>query len=278
MTGHGDVPIAVEALKAGAADFLEKPFDDEQLLAAVTSAIAAERAGTRRGAAVAEITARLATLTPREREVLDQLVAGSAEQDDRLRPRLQPAHCRSASGAGHGEDGRAQPAGAGAHDDRGRGEPRAGKTAGGVDLGQGTRTARWATLTSRDLRRGANECITARHRLVAVVDDDDAVRDSLQFLLEAPASVATYGSAAQFLQDAPLDDLSCLVVDQHMPDQTGLQLVSRLRQRGTPADRPDHRLALAGPGPARARTGRQESAGKAAGRKTLLRFIECQRA
>lgn len=71
------------------------------------------------------------------------------------------------------------------------------------------------------------------HRLVAVVDDDDAVRDSLRFLLEiAGYSVATYGSAAAFLHDAPLDDLACLVVDQHMPEQTGLQLVSQLRSQG----------------------------------------------
>ena len=70
-------------------------------------------------------------------------------------------------------------------------------------------------------------------RLVAVVDDDDAVRDSLQFLLEiAGFSVASYGSAAQFLREAPIADLSCLVVDQHMPDQTGLQLVSDLRAQG----------------------------------------------
>ena len=71
------------------------------------------------------------------------------------------------------------------------------------------------------------------HRLVAVVDDDDAVRDSLRFLLEiAGYSVATYGSAAEFLHEAPLDDLACLVVDQHMPEQTGLQMVSRLRSQG----------------------------------------------
>ena len=70
-------------------------------------------------------------------------------------------------------------------------------------------------------------------RLVAVVDDDDAVRDSLRFLLEiAGFSVASYGSAAEFLRDARIDELNCLVVDQHMPDQTGLQLVSRLRDQG----------------------------------------------
>lgn len=71
------------------------------------------------------------------------------------------------------------------------------------------------------------------HRLVAVVDDDDAVRDSLRFLLEiAGHSVAAYGSAAQFLDEAPMEELVCLVVDQHMPEQTGLQLVSQLRARG----------------------------------------------
>jgi two-component system response regulator FixJ len=70
-------------------------------------------------------------------------------------------------------------------------------------------------------------------RLVAVVDDDDAVRDSLQFLLEtAGFSVASYHSAAQFLNEAKPGDLACLVVDQHMPDVTGLQLVSRLRNLG----------------------------------------------
>ena len=72
------------------------------------------------------------------------------------------------------------------------------------------------------------------HRTVAVVDDDDAVRDSLQFLLEAAGvPVVTYGSAAQFLNEAAISDLSCLVVDQHMPDKTGLQLISCLRRRGT---------------------------------------------
>jgi FixJ family two-component response regulator len=80
---------------------------------------------------------------------------------------------------------------------------------------------------------GARAMHNGPHRLVAVVDDDDAVRDSLRFLLEiAGFSVATYGSAAQFLREAPIAELACLVVDQHMPDQTGLQLVSRLRALG----------------------------------------------
>jgi two-component system, LuxR family, response regulator FixJ len=71
------------------------------------------------------------------------------------------------------------------------------------------------------------------HRLVAVVDDDEAVRESLQFLLEtAGLTVTTYHSAAQFLTDAKPGELTCLVLDQHMPELTGLQLVARLRSNG----------------------------------------------
>lgn len=81
---------------------------------------------------------------------------------------------------------------------------------------------------------GANDMNNGSHRIVAVVDDDDAVRDSLRFLLEtAGFSVATFGSAAEFLHEAKLSELACLVVDQHMPRQTGLQLVDRLRRQGT---------------------------------------------
>jgi len=81
---------------------------------------------------------------------------------------------------------------------------------------------------------GANGMHNGSHRIVAVVDDDDAVRDSLRFLLEtAGFSVATFGSAAQFLDEAKLGELACLVVDQHMPGQTGLQLVTSLRRGGS---------------------------------------------
>src|SRR5580700_1954162 len=76
MTGHGDVPIAVAALKAGAADFLEKPFDDERLIAAVRAALTVSQQVQRQAAAMAHIATRIASLTRREREVLDLLVAG----------------------------------------------------------------------------------------------------------------------------------------------------------------------------------------------------------
>ena len=76
MTGHGDVALAVEAMKAGAADFIEKPFDDEVLLAAIRSALAQHATEAERGAKGVEIFRRLALLSGREKEVLDGLVAG----------------------------------------------------------------------------------------------------------------------------------------------------------------------------------------------------------
>jgi two-component system, LuxR family, response regulator FixJ len=76
ITGHGDVPMAVEAMKLGAVDFLEKPFDDEVLLMAVRTALSRQEHAHRRDAEKAEIAARLAALSPRERQVLEGLVAG----------------------------------------------------------------------------------------------------------------------------------------------------------------------------------------------------------
>jgi two-component system response regulator FixJ len=76
ITGHGDVPLAVEAMKYGAVDFLEKPFDDDLLMAAVRSALtdyAAQREDLALRAAIEE---RLAKLSARERQVLEGLVAG----------------------------------------------------------------------------------------------------------------------------------------------------------------------------------------------------------
>ena len=76
MTGHGDIPIAVQALKAGAVDFIEKPFDEDVLLAAVRNALAASRRDLERKAEAGRIAARLERLTPRELQVFHRLVAG----------------------------------------------------------------------------------------------------------------------------------------------------------------------------------------------------------
>jgi two-component system, LuxR family, response regulator FixJ len=80
ITGHGDVPLAVEAMKVGAIDFLEKPFDDEVLLASVKAAIERQGGEIKRNVERAEIVSRLAALSNRERDVLGGLVAGRANK------------------------------------------------------------------------------------------------------------------------------------------------------------------------------------------------------
>ncbi len=76
ITGHGTIPMSVRAMKAGAMEFLTKPFREEDLLTAIDHALERDRAGRRARAEVTELRERLATLTPREREVLALVVAG----------------------------------------------------------------------------------------------------------------------------------------------------------------------------------------------------------
>ncbi|NYE60662.1 FixJ family two-component response regulator [Duganella sp. 1224] len=70
MTGHGDIPMSVRAMKAGAVDFLAKPFRDQDLLDAIHAALAADQERRQRDQALNGLTARYATLTPREREIM----------------------------------------------------------------------------------------------------------------------------------------------------------------------------------------------------------------
>jgi two-component system response regulator FixJ len=77
MTGHGDIALAVEAMKLGAVDFIEKPFADEVLLGAVRSAIERRTSNAEVEAERAAVAARLATLSARERQVLDGLISGN---------------------------------------------------------------------------------------------------------------------------------------------------------------------------------------------------------
>jgi two-component system response regulator DctR len=76
LTGHGDVPIAVSALKKGARDFVEKPFNDNELVDRVIDALAFDAEQREREAGQAGLAARLATLTQRERQVMELVVAG----------------------------------------------------------------------------------------------------------------------------------------------------------------------------------------------------------
>jgi len=76
ITGHGDVPTAVQAMKAGALEFLTKPFADRDLLDAIQRAIKRDRAARRHQARISQLHARYQSLTPREREVMERVVSG----------------------------------------------------------------------------------------------------------------------------------------------------------------------------------------------------------
>jgi two-component system response regulator FixJ len=80
MTGHGDVPLAVEAMKLGAFDFIEKPFDDEVLVTSIRNALGSGQQAAKRDAERARAREKLERLSPRERQVLDGLVKGNANK------------------------------------------------------------------------------------------------------------------------------------------------------------------------------------------------------
>jgi two-component system response regulator FixJ len=96
ITGHGEVPLAVEAMKAGAIDFIEKPFAVEAILAGIEAGLARLVASGEDDAVATSAAGRLATLSPREREVLDGLMAGlpnkSIAYDLAISPRTVEIH------------------------------------------------------------------------------------------------------------------------------------------------------------------------------------------
>lgn len=80
ITGHADVPLAIEAMKAGAADFIEKPFDDQVILTAIRNALDRRGEDDEAQAYRRDVMERIGTLSTREREVVDGLVAGKANK------------------------------------------------------------------------------------------------------------------------------------------------------------------------------------------------------
>ena len=81
ITGHGDVPMAVRAMKAGAVDFIEKPFNDELLLESIRNALVIDVDRRAQQAERAEIATKLAQLTPREHEVMEMVTSGKANKE-----------------------------------------------------------------------------------------------------------------------------------------------------------------------------------------------------
>ncbi|GAA3969244.1 response regulator transcription factor [Allohahella marinimesophila] len=80
VTGHGDVPLAVEAIKSGALDFIQKPYQEEELLSKVREAIRLEQAGHGKNEEKTLLQKKIASLTPRETEIMDLMIAGNANK------------------------------------------------------------------------------------------------------------------------------------------------------------------------------------------------------
>jgi FixJ family two-component response regulator len=99
LTGHGDVPMAVQALKAGAVDFLQKPYREQALLDSINAALSVDADARRSRAAADNFDQCLATLTEREREVLDHVLAGRTSKEVAralaISPRTAEAHRRN---------------------------------------------------------------------------------------------------------------------------------------------------------------------------------------
>jgi len=99
LTGHGDVPIAVQAMKAGAVDFLQKPYRDQALLDSINAALAQDTDARRSSGAAGDLEQRLAALTEREREVLQHILSGSTSKEIGrelgVSPRTVEAHRRN---------------------------------------------------------------------------------------------------------------------------------------------------------------------------------------
>jgi two-component system response regulator FixJ len=81
ITAYGDVPTAVRAMKAGAVEFIEKPYDGDVVVSAIRSVLDHESRASRQEAETAEFTSRLGRLTPRERQVMDELVIGRQNKE-----------------------------------------------------------------------------------------------------------------------------------------------------------------------------------------------------
>ena len=90
MTGHGDVPMAVKAMKLGAVDFIEKPFDAHVMLTAIRTALRSSRAKVVKSAIDPDLASHIERLTPREREVLEHLVAGGSNKEIGLKLGISP--------------------------------------------------------------------------------------------------------------------------------------------------------------------------------------------
>ncbi len=237
VTGFGDIPMTVRAMKAGAVDFLSKPFRDQDMLDAVTAAIERDRRRRSDTSVLDDLRAAHATLTAREEEVMRHVVAGLMNKQiagelglseitvkihrgnvmRKMACERSPTSSvrRKRSGSASPEVGeanlcmmavRARPAHNG---DGPRGDP---------------------STRAPCVHRSAFMPSTPR---VAVIDDDAGVRSSLTSLIRSLGYEArAYRSGPDFLAETADGDPDCLITDIQMPGMTGDQLQSALIAAG----------------------------------------------
>ncbi len=122
ITGHGDVDMAVAAIKVGAFDFIEKPFDEARLLASIRNAVEKGRQRETDASEVEKLQSRFNTLSTRQRQVMELAVSGLSNKEIRLAAQYQPEDRRESSRLGDGAHRRAQHRRIGTHRDEGPGQ------------------------------------------------------------------------------------------------------------------------------------------------------------
>ena len=238
MTGHGDIPMSVRAMKAGAVDFLTKPFRDQDLLDAVQLALARDRTRRADEQALSVLRDRLATLTSREQEVMARVISGRLNKQIAGEMGTQRDHGQgyiAATSCGTWRRNRwpissGWPAGSASR--RGRERRRWGRDARRV------RAVRigWSLALNPGAAPGAEpqggNAVTQEH-YIAVVDDDQSVREGATNLFRSMGlTVVAFSSAEEFLRSDGVDRASCLVLDVQMPGMSGLELQSHLAAIG----------------------------------------------
>ncbi len=238
MTGHGDVPMSVRAMKAGAVDFLTKPFRDQDMLDAVA---AADRGGSppaRDDEAGRDVRTRFESLSPREREVMTLVTRGLMNKQVAGELGLSEITVKLYRGAGHAQDGRRSLADLvrmaeqlALHKAR-----RLAALRGVTNLciavgcrvasgGVGRVRASRPPPLSTDARSLAAVPPRSSAPTIAVVDDDESVREALgNLLMSMGLEVQAFGTAEDFLASPYRNSAACLVSDIQLPGMgAGLQ-------------------------------------------------------
>jgi FixJ family two-component response regulator len=197
MTGHGDIPMSVKAMKAGAIEFLTKPFRDQDLLDAVRLALERDRTRLEGEKAVAMLREKFETLTPREQEIMACVTAGMFNK-------------QIAAEVGIRE--------------------------GTVKVHRGAVTRKMGARSVAELTRIADILGVRRKaltKLISIVDDDSFRRAMTDLVGYLGYAAASFRSAEEFLESGRLGDTDCLICDVQMPGMDGLELQDRLLAGGS---------------------------------------------